>query len=106
MFRRPNTAKDGSAFSDWAKQYVWQMARLCPGRDPTYWRQDVCGDPIYWFHYGNTSHSTGWEIDHIYPIALGGTDDFSNLQALAWENNRSKSDKIVGNYCVIRPIKR
>lgn len=34
----------------------------------------------------------GWEIDHIKPSSLGGSDGLYNLQPLQWENNRSKSD--------------
>ena len=34
----------------------------------------------------------GWEIDHLKPVVLGGTDDIENLNALQWQNNRSKGD--------------
>ena len=34
----------------------------------------------------------GWKIDHIKPVAKGGTDDLNNLQPLQWANNRHKSD--------------
>jgi HNH endonuclease len=36
--------------------------------------------------------SLGWEIDHVAPVVLGGTDDPSNLRPLQWQNNRSKAD--------------
>jgi 5-methylcytosine-specific restriction endonuclease McrA len=34
----------------------------------------------------------GWEIDHIVPVSLGGSDDLDNLQPLWWKNNRRKGD--------------
>ena len=33
-------------------------------------------------------------VDHIQPLAKGGTDDFSNLQTLCSQCNLQKSDKI------------
>ena len=35
------------------------------------------------------------EIDHIVPIAKGGSTVENNLQTLCWKCNRSKSDKII-----------
>jgi hypothetical protein len=32
------------------------------------------------------------EIDHVVPVAKGGTNDFANLQTLCFECNRGKSD--------------
>lgn len=34
------------------------------------------------------------EVDHIYPVSKGGTNDMNNLQTLCWECNRNKSDVI------------
>ena len=42
--------------------------------------------------HADTNSKYGWEIDHIYPTALGGTDDLDNLQPLYWEYNRQKGD--------------
>lgn len=41
--------------------------------------------------YGKTTQY-GWEVDHIKPVAHGGTDNVANLQALHWQNNRHKGD--------------
>ena len=66
-------------------------------------RKDACGAAIEFSKYGDTTENgTGWEIDHIKPVAKGGTDDFGNLQALQWQNNRYKSDMWPEqNYCVM-----
>ncbi|MDX2257246.1 MAG: HNH endonuclease [Pseudanabaenaceae cyanobacterium bins.39] len=34
------------------------------------------------------------QVDHIIPLAQGGTHDLSNLQTLCAECNRRKSDKL------------
>jgi 5-methylcytosine-specific restriction endonuclease McrA len=43
----------------------------------------------------------GWEIDHIYPEALGGSDRLDNLQPLQWKNNRNKRDSLESHYCYV-----
>jgi 5-methylcytosine-specific restriction endonuclease McrA len=68
---------------------VW----LKTGVDPAYanFRKDTCGATILRNDYGTTTDS-GWEIDHVKPVASGGTDAMDNLQPLHWENNRHKAD--------------
>jgi 5-methylcytosine-specific restriction endonuclease McrA len=61
--------------------------------DPAIWRQDICGNPMKYSEHGNITSKYGWEIDHIKPKALNGSDDIENLQPLHWENNRQKADQ-------------
>ena len=47
---------------------------------------------MYRSSYGKQS-DMGWEVDHRHPVSKGGTDSSRNLQAVQWEENRSKSNK-------------
>lgn len=76
---------------------VWANGRIIPDKsgerwEPTEWRWDICGKPMKYSEHGNTNSDWGWEIDHIKPTALDGSDDLENLQPLQWENNRKKGD--------------
>lgn len=73
---------------------VWKLAKPVRGQDPQQIRQDPYGNPIRKADYG-TNKSTGWEIDHIKPIARGGSDAIRNLQALKTSVNRDKGDSLV-----------
>ena len=74
------------------KRSVWNKGSPIPGYDAKLWRRDACNHNIKFDEHGNTSSKYGWEIDHIRPTALGGTDELSNLQPLFWTNNRRKGD--------------
>ncbi len=100
--RSPNSDRNGNSFSESTKLAVWSKAAI-DVMDPTgrNYRRDKCGALLAWNAYGNTNLQAGWEIDHIKPIAHGGGDDLSNLQALQWENNRYKSDSYPHWFCKV-----
>lgn len=77
MARRPNTDRNGNSFSALTVGQVWEKGRNVPNYDPAVWRYDLCGKPIKRSEYGNTSLDTGWEIDHILPVAKGGGDELT-----------------------------
>lgn len=92
------------SFSPLEIQRIWEKGTIVPGTNPAQFRQDHCGAWMGRDYYGNTNTTWGWEIDHIKPVAHGGTDDVWNLQPLQWENNRAKADgrqvcavKAIGN---------
>lgn len=70
---------------------VWKKAKTVPGRDPNVFRQDPYGNLIRKDQYGKESKQ-GWEIDHIKPVSLGGSDHLSNLQAMQTAKNRELAD--------------
>jgi len=70
---------------------VWEKGREIPGYDRNLVRTDICGSVMSRHEHGELT-KYGWEIDHIKPEVLGGTDDIWNLQPLQWENNRRKGD--------------
>ena len=46
------------------------------------------------------------EVDHIVPVAKGGGDDYDNLQALCYECNMKKRDKIINHCSNLSPKKK
>ena len=81
---------------------VWNSAKIEAGYNPDRFRKDACGAWIIRNQYGRSDTIYGWEIDHIYPQALGGKDDLFNLRAMQWENNRSKGDDYPVYKAVVR----
>lgn len=73
---------------------AWNNAKPIRGEDPDIYRQDPYGNKIHKNSYGKNSQM-GWEVDHIKPAALGGSDATRNLQALQTKVNREKSDSLV-----------
>ena len=73
--------------SDLIKNQVWQKGAIIPGYDAVLWRRDAGGNAISFSEYGNRDSDYGWEIDHIIPVANGGSDLLSNLRPLHWKAN-------------------
>lgn len=103
MARNRNTDRNGKSFFEDAKKAVWNKAQIIAGYDSNKTRKDRCGAWIYWDKYGETvENGSGWEIDHIKPVAKGGGDELNNLQPLQWQNNRKKGDDYpTSNYCIV-----
>jgi len=77
--------------SEDVKRAVWEKGIVIPNYDQNVWRRDVCGHAIKYSDHGEESEY-GWKIDHVKPVAKGGSDDIGNLQPLWWHHNRQKSD--------------
>ena len=102
MLRKNNTDRNGNIFSEQTKLAVWNKAQIISGYDSAKQRKDGCGAWIQWSLHGDTTENgSGWEIDHVKPVAKDGGDELSNLQPLQWQNSRKKSDDYhASNYCV------
>lgn len=81
------------AFDESTILKVWQKGFPEAPYNPAVYRKDRYNFWMKFSDYGNRDSEFGWEIDHINPVALGGSDDIKNLQPLHWKNNVAKSDK-------------
>jgi len=60
------------SFNDATVEAVWKKGAVVSGVDPAVRRKDSCGAWIDRNQYGVTNENgTGWEIDHIVPVAKG-----------------------------------
>jgi len=84
------------------KKQVWNKGKTIPGLDPNAYRKDFCGATMRYTEHGNRNSIQGWEIDHIYPKSLGGSDKLDNLQPLQWQNNAEKGESLSKNFCVVK----
>ena len=80
-----------SSLGDISKQNivrnVWNKGKGIKGYDRDEWRRDVFGNAIRFSKHGNRDSKFGWEIDHIVPVADGGSDILTNLRPLQWDVN-------------------
>jgi hypothetical protein len=94
MARKRNTDLHGQEWDDELKLAVWQKGQLILKFAPDEFRRDISGFAMKFSDFGNQTSMYGWEIDHIFPVALGGNDNIANLQPLHWTNNLDKGDTL------------
>ncbi|WP_019215884.1 HNH endonuclease signature motif containing protein [Legionella tunisiensis] len=90
--RNHNTTRDGFPFEFLTRIAVWQKASSILGYAEAEWRIDAYGNLMKYSDYGDINSNYGWEIDHIFPVSLGGKGMLSNLQPLQWRKNRLKGN--------------
>ena len=78
-------------YTEAEKRCIWnRTTSSTQGFSRDEWALDQEGNLIAFLAYGDRRSAYGWEIDHIIPIAVGGSDSINNLRALHWEANARK----------------
>jgi hypothetical protein len=86
MYMHPSSDASGKPFDDVTIEAVWNQT--APSREHPPMRVDAFGALIWREGYGNRASKFGWEIVRKHSPNGGGGDEFENLQAVQWENNR------------------
>jgi hypothetical protein len=55
---------------------------------------DFAGYEVRKSYYGQTSSEFGWDIDHILPSSMGGTDHYYNLQITQIDTNNQRGNRM------------
>jgi len=70
---------------------IFAKGEKIPGKDANKYRKDSCGNEICRDSYGLET-PMGWEVDHSFPKAKGGTNNPRNLKPLQSSENARKGD--------------
>ena len=79
-------------YTEEQKRNIWEKGRAVDNYNPQMFRKDACGAWIMWDKFGDQDSIYGWEIDHILPQSLGGSDIPDNMRPLQHQNNASKGN--------------
>ena len=76
------------------KLAVWAKGTPIIGYHEAVYRRDYMGRAMRYSDYGNRSSDYGWELGHIAPDVLGGSDNISNLRPEHWYTNSSAGGRL------------